>query len=166
MKKIFIYLITFYFVFNVSIAKDRNFKLIGESVSARFFLDLNSVKQTNNDTKLSDFEIKYIQLVSFEKPQTLNTGKRFHSMQIYQRGRCIGIQSKIYRLQYYEKKMHDGDVMKGDIVKTLMNVKKDWKTEKEGSAGYSVLMRACGQIIGKGIRDAGKEFHERNKKKN
>ena len=162
MKKIFIYLITFSFVFNLSIAKDRNFQLITTSNNASFFLDIDSVKRANNNPKDPVLEIKWIELVSYNKPQTTDSGKKFHSLQLYKKGKCIGNQSKIYMFQSYDKKMHDGNVMKGNIVDTFMNYEEDWTTRKEGTAGYVILIKACQQII----KNAAKKFHERNKKKN
>ena len=64
--------------------------------------------------------------------------------------------------QSYDKKMHDGDVMKGNIVDTFMNYEEDWTTREEGTAGYVILTKACQQII----KNAAKKNHERNKKKN
>ena len=81
MKKIFTVFIIYSLFHNLSLAEDRNFQSIGKVGGELYLLDYNSIKSGEGD------EIKYIQLISFEKKQNTSDGKKYQSVQMYMKGK-------------------------------------------------------------------------------
>ena len=136
MKKIFTVFIIYFLFHNLSLAEDRNFQSIGKVGGELYLLDYNSIKSGEGD------EIKYIQLISFEKKQNTSDGKKYQSVQMYMKGKCNKNMNKPYILQFYDVQMNDGNTMKGNIVRTS-KFGGDWNIPKEGTAYDVVLKEAC-----------------------
>ena len=136
MKKILINIFIFLLIFNTSLAKDRDFKPVAKTKDALYLLDYLSIKQGERD------EIKYIKLVSYKTSKITSDGKKYKSVQIYMKGKCKKKMNLPYILQYYDAQMDDGNVMRGNIVRTA-NFAGDWEVSKTGTTYEIVLRKAC-----------------------
>ena len=112
MKKLIVNIFILLLLSNLCIAQDRNFVPVATVNGELYLLDFNSIKPGDNN------EIKYIQLISFKKKQTTENGKKYLSVQMYMKGKCNDMINKPYILQYYDAQMDDGNVMKGNIVRS------------------------------------------------
>ena len=136
MKKLLINIFIFLLFSNLSLAQDRNFIPVAKVNGELYLLDFNSIKPGDNN------EIKYIQLISFKKKQTTENGKKYLSVQMYMKGKCNDMINKPYILQYYDAQMDDGNVIKGNIVRSA-KWGGGWSKPKEGTAYHIVLEEAC-----------------------
>ena len=136
MKKILINIFIFLLIFNTSLAKDRDFRPVAKTQDALHLLDYSSIKKGEKD------EIKYIQLVSFKKSQITSDGKKYKSVQIYMKGKCKKKMNLPYIMQFYDAQMDDGNVMRGNIVRSS-KFGGDWEVSKTGTSYEIVLRKAC-----------------------
>ena len=136
MKKLFINLFILLLIFNTSLAKDRDFRPVAKTKNALYLLDYSSIKQGEKD------EIKYIQLISFKTSQITSDGEKYKSVQMYMKGKCKKKMNIPYIMQFYDVQMDDGDVMKGNIVRSA-KFSGDWQVSKTGTSYEIVLRRAC-----------------------
>tara|TARA_B100001059_G_scaffold189038_1_gene191611 strand:+ start:712 stop:1179 length:468 start_codon:yes stop_codon:yes gene_type:complete len=136
MKKVFINFFIFLLIFNTSLAEDRDFRPVAKTKDALYLLDYLSIKQGEGD------EIKYIKLVSYKTSKITSDGKKYKSVQIYMKGKCKKKMNLPYIMQFYDAQMNDGNVMKGNIVRTSKFVG-DWEVSKTGTTYEIVLRKAC-----------------------
>ena len=156
MKKLFINFFIFLLMFNTSLAEDRGFQPVAKSKNALGLLDYFSIKQGEGD------EIKYIQLISYKNAETLTSGTKYKSLQMYKKGKCKENMNLTYIIQAYDVNMDDGNVMKGTIVKTI-TTPSEWKIGSEKSLNTIILREACKNYE---IQKIAEEiFKERSKKK-
>lgn len=157
MKKLFFNIFVFLLVFNTALSEDRDFKPVAAVKDALYLLDYSSIKQGDGD------EIKYIQLISYETNKNTSDGKKFKSVQMYMKGKCKEKMNLPYIMQFYDTQMDDGNVMKGNIVRTSKFVG-DWEISKPGSTYEAVLLKACEHW--EIIKLAEKFFKQKSKKNN
>ncbi|MDA8772585.1 hypothetical protein N9M72_01320 [Candidatus Pelagibacter bacterium] len=156
MKKLFINFFIFLLMFNTSLAEDRGFQPVAKSKNTLGLLDYFSIKQGEGD------EIKYIQLISYKNAETLTSGTKYKSLQMYKKGKCKENMNLTYIIQAYDVNMDDGNVMKGTIVKTI-TTPSEWKIDSEKSLNTIILREACKNYE---IQKIAEEiFKERSKKK-
>ena len=136
MKKILILIILSLFSFSLSYSLDRDFQPVAKVNGELYLLDYKSIKAGDKDM------IKYVQLISFKKKQETSNGKKYYSVQMYMEAKCALNMIKPYILQFYDVKMEDGNVMKGNIVRTA-DFAGDWTTPKKGTAYDVVMKEAC-----------------------
>ena len=136
MKKILVLMILSLFSFSLSYSLERDFQPVAKVNGELYLLDYKSIKAGDKDM------IKYVQLISFKKKQETSNGKKYYSVQMYMEAKCALNMIKPYILQYYDVKMEDGNVMKGNIVRTA-DFAGDWITPKKGTAYDVVMKEAC-----------------------
>ena len=136
MKKLFINFFIFLLIFNTSLAEDRDFRPVAKSKNTLGLLDYFSIKQGEGN------EIKYIQLISYKNAETLTSGTKYKSLQMYKKGKCKENMNLTYIIQAYDVNMDDGNVMKGTIVKTI-TTPSEWKIDSEKSLNTIILREAC-----------------------
>ena len=136
MKKLFINFFIFLLIFNTSLAEDRGFQPVAKSKNTLGLLDYSLIKQGEGD------EIKYIQLISYKKAKTFIAGTKYKSVQMYKKGKCKENMSLTYIIQAYDVNMDDGNVMKGNIVKTI-TTPGEWKVDSEKGLEGILLREAC-----------------------
>ena len=138
-KKIFIFIIISSTFVGNSFSNEKDLVFIGESGRAKYFIDRESVKKSDND-KYIEFKL----ITSLKKPETLNDNRSYFSVRTTSHADCEDKKVKDVLTEFYDRKADDGDVTKAKLLKTDKGPDDMWFDAKTpGKVNTAIVERAC-----------------------